>query len=127
MFALKRAIYSFLFLSLTGCAPVLIGAGVGAVAGYTLSNDSAVGNLRTEYRQLWDLCIEKLESLEAEIVEANESKGIIRAVISENKVTIKIDTITSQTQRLRVSARKYLLPKPHFAQKIFLKITEELR
>jgi len=113
------------FLLLTsGCIPILIGTGV--VAGYTLSNDTASGEIKTEYRVLWDVIQDKTENMNAEIINTNESKGIVKARISDHDVTIKIDTINSQLQKLSVSARKYMLPKPQFAQKIFLQIVKEL-
>jgi hypothetical protein len=110
---------------LNGCVPVLVGAGV--VTGYSLSNDSATGNVSSDYRNLWDITMEKVKSMEAEIIEAKESRGIIKARISDHAVAIKITTIDAQTQRLKVSARRYLLPKPQFAQKVFLKIIGELK
>lgn len=116
----------WLFLS-SGCVPVIIGAGAGLVTGFVLSNDSALGNVQEEYRSVWDACIDEFEDMEAEILEANESKGVIKAVVLDNKVAVKIDTINSQSQRLKVSARKCLLPKPQFAQKVFLKITNSLK
>jgi len=57
-----------------GCIPVLIGAGI--VTGYSLSNSTASGNVNVEYRVLWDICLDKLESMEAEILVSNESKGV---------------------------------------------------
>ena len=110
---------------LNGCIPVLI-AGAGILTGFALGNDSATGNVKTEYRVLWDLCVDKMETLEAEVLQINESKGIIKAIISENSVTIRIDTINADTQRLKVCARKMCLPKPQFAQKIFFKIIDDL-
>jgi hypothetical protein len=107
-----------------GCVPLLVGTGI--VTGYVLSNDSAIGNVKIEYRTLWDLCIEKLQDMEAQILETNESKGIIKAKIYENNITIRIDSISSKTQRLKIAVRKYFLPQPQFAQKIFFKILEEL-
>jgi hypothetical protein len=106
--------------------PILIGTG-GAVAGYTLSNDSAIGDVKTDYRILWDACMDKIQGEETEILETNESKGIIKARVSGNNITIRIDTINDKTQKLKVSARKHLLPKPQFAQKIFLRIIESLQ
>jgi hypothetical protein len=64
--------------------------------------------------------------MEAEIIVSNESKGVIKARISENDVTVSINTINSETQRLKVSARRFLLPKPQFAQKVFQKIVQDL-
>jgi len=62
-----------------------------------------------------------------ENVVSNESKGLIKGIISGYDVTIKIDQISQELQKLKVTARKYLMPKPTFAQKIFVKITEELK
>lgn len=111
-------------LLITGCIPVLIGVGV--VTGYSLRNDTASGEVRAEYRVLWDMCLDKLEVMEAEILSSNESKGIIKARISEHKVAIKIDSVDVDTQRLKVSARQLLMPKAQFAQKIFLKLISGL-
>lgn len=115
-------IYGLMLLS--GCIPVLIAGGL--VVGYTLSADSAAGNVKSEYRELWDVSVERLEDMDAEIIQANESKGIIKAKISDNSLTLEIDTINSLTQRLKVSARRYLLPRPQYAQQIFFKIVEDL-
>lgn len=124
----KTAYLSLLILSLcgiNGCVPILVGTGV--VAGYTLSNDSAIGEVKCDYRTLWDVTTDKLHSLKAEILTSNESKGLIKAKVTDNDVTIKIDTISQSMQRLKISARKYLMPKPQFAQKIFVKIAQDLQ
>jgi hypothetical protein len=65
--------------------------------------------------------------MEGEILLTKESSGLIKAKISSNSITIKIDTITSDTQKLRVSARRFCIPQPYFAQKIFFKIVEDLK
>lgn len=123
---MKRVFFMGLSLLLIGgCVPVLIGAGV--VTGYTLSCDSAVGNVKSEYRILWDICLDKLETMEAQILYTNESRGLIKAIVSENSVNIKITTLTSGAQRLKVSARRTFMPRPQFAQKVFLKIIEDLK
>lgn len=123
---MKKIVGLFILALLTGgCVPILIGTG-GAATGYVLSNDAAAGDVKTEYRILWDLCVDKLKDMDAEITGANESKGIIKAKISDTAVTFIINSLDSKTQKLKIAARKYLLPKPLFAQKIYLKITEAL-
>lgn len=112
-------------LLIAGCIPVLIGVGV--VTGYSLGNATATGNVSVEYRVLWDMCLDKLEMMEAEILVNNESKGIIKARLSEHNIAIKIDSISVDTQRLKVSARQLLMPKSQFAQKIFLKLISDLQ
>ncbi len=111
-------------LLITGCVPALVAAGV--VTGYAISNDSAMGNVKSEYRVLWDLCMDVLESMEAEVLLVKESRGIIKAKVSDHSVVIKINSISSDNQRLKVSARRNFLPKPQMAQKIFFKIIEDL-
>lgn len=116
-------IISILFFS--GCVPVLIGAG--AVGGYALSTDAATGRIATQYRVLWDLCVAVLQDKQAEFLNINEARGHIKALVFEHSVTIRIDSITPDTQRLRVSARRYFMPRPQFAQEIFFAISDELR
>lgn len=112
-------------LGFTGCIPALIGTGV--VAGYSLSNDSAVGTVRISYRKLWDIALSQVEYMRGEKVDADESKGTIKADINGYEVVIRIDTLTNNDQRLRVKARKFMLPKPEFAQNIFVKIIRGLK
>lgn len=114
-------IFSFLF---SGCIPVLIGAG--AVGGYALSNDAATGKVSVEYRVLWDLCLDVLEEKEAEILVVNQARGYVKAVVSENAVSIRINNIDSGSQRLKVAVRRYYMPKPQFAQKLFFEIVDHL-
>jgi len=113
-----------LLLAVSGCVPLIVGGSL--ATGCILGTDSAIGNIETEYRILWDLCKDKLEAMEAEIIYINESKGRIKAVVSENSVVIAIDVINPALQKLKVSARRYYIPKPHFAQKVFLRIIEGL-
>jgi len=112
-------------LLITGCIPVLIG--VGLVTGYSLSGSTASGNVNAEYRVLWDLCLDGLETMEAEILTSNESRGVIKAKLSEHRIVLKINSISMETQRLKVSARQLLMPKAQFAQKIFLKLISDLQ
>lgn len=116
---------SLVLLLVGGCVPVMIGAA--GVGGYSLSNDAASGNIKIEYRILWDICMDKLEVMEAEILSSDESMGTIKAKLSEHSVRIKINSINIETQRLRVSARQFFMPKAQFAQKIFLKLAADLQ
>lgn len=117
---------SLCLLLVTGCVPLLIGAGAG-IAGYSLSNDAATGNVKTEYRVLWDMCLDKLDVMEAEILSADESKGMIKVKMAEHNVSVKINSVNVNTQRLKVSARQLLMPKAQFAQKVFLKLVADLQ
>lgn len=107
-----------------GCIPLLIGTG--AVAGYALSNDAAVGHVETEYRILWDLCLDRLEDMDAKILGANESKGLIKTKITNTNVNLYINALDANNQQLKIAARKYFIPKPSIAQHIYYKITKDL-
>jgi len=122
-----RARLGWLFAGLfivSGCVPVILGAGV--VTGYALSNDSAMGNINVGYHDLWIACKDVLDSERADIIDAKESNGIIKANISDVNITLKIDSLSDRVQRLKISARKYLIPKPYIAQDIFAKIAKSL-
>lgn len=119
-------IFCIILIISTGCVPVLIG-GAGIVTGYMISNDSAIGDVKVSYRELWDMSIEVLQNMNrVEIIETNESKGRIKIKMDGVDLTVKINTLDSENQQLKVSARKYMLPKPKYAQKIFLNIIKEL-
>lgn len=107
-----------------GCVPVLVGGGV--VAGYTLSNDSAIGNVNVSYRELWDVCKAVLEEEKTVFIKYKESQGYLVGKIGDYKIKIRIETIGENVQKLKVSARKYFLPRPQFAQTIFLKIIKRV-
>ena len=116
-------VVSMLF-SYTGCAPVLIG--VGAVSGYMLSNDAATGEVTGSYSTLWNACIDRLEAEGVTIMESIESDGLIRGERAKEHIVVKIESLNSNVQRLKVAARKYLIPKPYVAQDIFVKIVKDL-
>ena len=119
-----RSLLLGLFL-LAGCVPILV---VGSlVTGYGLSNDSAVGRINIGYHDLWVSCLDKLEALHAGTIVGKESDGLIKAKMADVDITIRIDSLSNDVQRLKVSARKYLVPKPHIAQDVFFKITKDLK
>jgi len=123
---MKKLFYLLIVvLFISGCIPIIIGAGV--VTGYALGSDYASGNVKTGYHTLYNICLDKIKDMETDITSSDESRGIIKAKISDNSVVIKISSINSELQRLRVSARRYVIPKSQFAQKIFFKIVEGLQ
>ena len=91
-----------------------------------LSNDSAVGEFDTSYGDVWDVCIDRLESEGIEIYESKESAGLIKGERDKTRFVVKINSLAGDTQRLKVAVRKYFLPKPYVAQDLFLKIAKDL-
>ncbi len=121
----KELIFLVGIFILSGCAPIILGTGI--VSGYLLSGDSAAGEISCDYRTLWDTSLAVIKKIpQGEIIEADESKGRIKVKASGIDLVIKINSLDEKTQYLKVAARKYLLPKPYYAQKIFFKIVKEL-
>jgi hypothetical protein len=116
----------FLIMSvcLTGCAPLLIGSGI--VAGYMVTKDSVSGNIDTSFNRLWDTSMYVLRE-RGEIIDYRQDSGWIKAVYSDNSVTINIKELTRTTYNLRVKARKaVVLANTALAQEIFTKIISTL-
>ncbi len=122
---MKGLITAVLILA-SGCAVPLLNERT-AVTKIAIGNSSIRGELKTEYRALWDLCMNKLDAMDAKGIKINESKGIIKASVANTDLRIKIDSLKPQTQRLFISTMKYLMPKPEFAQKIFFEIADEFK
>ncbi len=111
---------------IAGCAVPLVMEKT-AVTEIAIDSNSIRGNVKSEYRVLWDLCMSKLEGIEAEDTRINESKGVIKSKVSGITVKIEIDSTDFQTQRMKVSATKFFMPKPEFAQKLFFEIVNEFK
>lgn len=121
---MRTFILSLLVIFSLGCEPLLITTGV--AGGYLLSNDAAVGNVATSYRDLWDIATETISIDDSiEIIGLNESKGIVKARFSGANITVVIQSLEPNLQRLKVSARKFLIPKPYIAQDVFFKIVKD--
>jgi hypothetical protein len=117
---------SFLFMSITGCAPLLVGAVVGGVGGYAISKDTMQGESDTPYDTLWDAA-ERVGKIRGKLKREDMSRGTIELEADASRVTIQLVRLTRATTRLKVSARKYYMPNLKLAQDIFMKIMEETK
>jgi len=115
----------FLTLTMTGCAAFIIGAGAGIVGGITLSKDSAEGYVDDRMDRVWSVSREVLRD-KGDIVLEDRAKGKIEAKVNGVTVKVNIKEITSKTAKLKVSARKKLLPKVSVAQDIYVRIAKRL-
>lgn len=115
-----------IFLSISGCAPLIIGSAVGALGGYAVSKDTIQGETDKSYDSLWNAAF-TVSKIRGEIKYENKTKGYIELEAESSKVYIRLIRLTVSTTRLRVSARKYHLPNMSLAQDIFVKITEQAR
>ena len=124
----KSAIFSFLaallFLNISGCAPLIIGAAAGGLGVYAISKDTIQGDTDQPYDALWNAAL-RISRIRGTIEEEGTSQGYIVLRIDSSRVWIKLIKVTHATTRLRVSARKHHFPNLSLAQDMFLKITEE--
>lgn len=111
------------FISM-GCVPLVLGGG--AAVGYALSNDSALGYVKGDFLLIWQEANNSLQQQGMELLQADQVRGVIVAKQGPLRVTIVIEKIASDVQKLKVSARKYLLPQPYIAQQIFIDIIKNV-
>ncbi len=115
-----------IFVSISGCAPLIIGGAVGALGGYAVSKDTIQGETDKNYDSLWEAVL-TVSRIRGEIKYEDKTKGYIELEAESSKVNIRLIRLTVATTRLRVQARKYHLPNLSLAQDIFMKITEQAR
>lgn len=128
---LKRSLYLSFLLSLlifnSGCA-FLWGVGVGTVGGYMVSCDTIQGEIDKSFEEVWNAALKvsrilgSVRSKSKDLTSAN-----MRVNIDKSVVDIKLYQLTKDTIRLKVSARRYLMPHLSLAQKVFFKIIQEAK
>lgn len=112
-----------LCLSVSGCVWMVLGVGV--AGGYAISKDTIAGELDKDYDSIWTAA-EKVCSIMGTVKNKDRTKGFIDVDVDKAKVSINIERLTPETLRLKVSARKYMMPNIALAQKIFVKINQQI-
>lgn len=117
-------ILPLLLLNILGCAPLIVGAAVGAVGGYAASKDTIQGDTDRPFDSLWNsaLMVSKIRGL---VQQEDYSGGQIIVDVKPTKVWIRLVRLTQATTRIRISARKYHLPNLELAQDLYVKIMEQ--
>ncbi len=106
-------------LTLNGCAAVLIGAG--AAGAIVVSKDEASTYIDGDMHSVWARSLEVLKEI-GSISDTDKKAGVIKALVNDSKVICIIEEVTNKTVKLRVKARKNLLPNVDLAQSIATKI-----
>ena len=100
----------------SGCPYLIVGA-VGAVGGYAISDDAIQGDSDKGFEKLWSSAL-KVTKIMGSIETEDRQKGIIEGNVDESKVKIVLEQLTNKTTRMRVAARKHMLPNRKLAQKM---------
>jgi len=114
-------LFSCFLFSISGCAPLIIGAAAGGLGAYAVSKDTVQGDTDKNYEALWDSAL-GVAGARGLIQEENAATGYIELGAESSKVWIKLIRLTQATTRVKVSARKYHFPNMELAQDIFVKI-----
>ncbi|MCU0666461.1 MAG: DUF3568 domain-containing protein [Candidatus Omnitrophica bacterium] len=111
--------------NLMGCAPLVVGAGIGLLGGYAASKDTICADTDKDFSALWDTALQ-IARIRGTIKDDNYDKGTIKLITFDSSIVwIKISRITKAASKICVSARKFKLPNFNLAQDIFVKIMEQ--
>ncbi|MDP8264036.1 MAG: hypothetical protein P9M12_00975 [Candidatus Aceula lacicola] len=117
------AVCTFCLFS-SGCIYVIAG-GIGVVGGYAISPDAVEGESATSYDAAWDSATEIL-GIMGNINSKDYKLGTIIATVDGSTVTMDVSQVSSDEIRLRVKARKNMLPNIKLAQDIFVKVKKRI-
>ncbi|MDD5005323.1 MAG: hypothetical protein PHS93_02315 [Candidatus Omnitrophica bacterium] len=128
---MKKNVFIFVALLVSFClffsgCPYLIVGTVGALGGYAISKDTIQGDTERTFNSVWKTSLNVLAIL-GTIKTEDLKKGTIEAEVEASEVKLIIEQLTPRTVRMRVSARKYLMPNIKLAQKIFIKVMEQAK
>ena len=115
-----------LIFNLSGCAPLVVGAAVGAVGGFAASRDTIQGDSDKPYESLWNAAV-KVAQIRGKIRREDAYSGTIQSDAESTLVWIRLIRLTRSTTRIRISARRYHFPNLALAQDLYVKIIEEAR
>lgn len=114
------------FLIFSGCALLLVGAGV--TGGIAISKDTFEGHFDRKLENVWRATREVI--MEQGFIR-NEDKphGRIEAEVGKSEVKVEIQQVSEKAVRIRVKARKShkLLPNPGLANDLYNKIFYKLK
>ena len=109
-------------LCVSGCAALLVGAGV--AGGYAISKDSVRNTFDLPKDLVYDQSYAVAKEMGTVTVE-DRAHGLIKAKIQDVNVTITIKPLTKKSVQLIVKGRNnFLMPKVDVAQEVYTKIIE---
>ena len=117
---------TLLIFNLSGCAPLVVGAAVGAVGGFAASRDTIQGDSDKPYESLWNAAV-KVAQIRGKIRREDAYSGTIQSDAESTLVWIRLIRLTRSTTRIRISSRRYHFPNLALAQNLYVKIIEEAR
>lgn len=123
----KLSLFAVIFIcliSLSGCF-FLIASSVGALGGYAITRDTIQGEYDAKYAAAWRAALDTCNML-GTLSNRDSTKGTMEALIDKAKVKVEITQLTPKAIRVKVKARKGLFPRLATAEKVFVKIVQQL-
>lgn len=108
-------------------AAAVMGVGFlpGAVLGVVVAKDDAVQDFNKGYAQVFEVC-ERFLKERGQVTKAEKAKGTIDGKIEGTDIKISVQKVSWFKTRVRVAARKFMLPKKEFAGGVLYQIAEKL-
>ena len=110
-------------LGVSGCALLLVGAGV--AGGYAISKDSVRNTFDLPRSRVYASSLTVAKEMRNVTLE-DHIHGFIQADIQDARVTVTVKQLTRQAVELNVRARNLVVPKLDVAQQVYSKIVEGL-
>lgn len=111
-------------MTLSGCV-ALVACSVGAVGGYAITRDTMQGEYDANYSKAWKSSLKVCGDLGI-IVSRNAGQGTIEATVESAKVKVQITQITPEAIKVKVKARKGIFPRLGTAERVFVKIVQQI-
>ena len=122
-----RLILTLMFIiSFTGCvaAPIIL-VGAGAVGGYAITRDTFEGNTNKSQDEIWDAA-NKILAIMGSVEFSDRKRDELSGHVNGANVWITVVPINASTTKLRIKARKNLLPAAGIAQEVYAKILSQI-
>ena len=121
---LQVLVLSLCCLASGGCVWLVVG-GAGAVGGYAMTRDTFEGVTSKGQDEIISAA-HKVLSIMGTITDERPKDGEILAVVYDNHITVDVIPVNMTTCKLRVKARKHMLPSLGVAQDVYTKIINQL-
>ena len=107
-----------------GCAVFLVGT-AGVLGGMAISEDTVQSEVEAGYRKVLGVTLDELERM-GTVTMKDETGGRIEAKVKSSEVVATLEQATDKVVRLKVKARKRLLPNVKLAHEIVGRVLKRL-
>ena len=111
-------------LLLQACALLLLG-GAGVLGGMAISEYTVQSEIEANYKKVWAITLDEVERM-GKIKMKDEQGGRIEAKVKGSEVIATVEPATDKVVRLKVKARKRLLPNVKLAHEIVGRVLKRL-